>query len=238
MPDDVNDFGQPIGSPVASWTHRPSPRRGSLNGDVCRLEPIDPARHGEALYRAFTAAPDPSEWTYLPDAYPSDGAAFTTMLTERAASPDPIHFAVVVGGEPSGTVALMRIDTANGVVEIGHVVFSRRLQRTRAGTEAILLLLRYAFDELGYRRVEWKCDALNAPSRRAALRYGFTFEGVFRQAVVVKGRNRDTAWFSIVDDEWPGLRATFEAWLAPANFDAAGQQVRSLAAIRCQRSPD
>ena len=232
MPAPVNAFGQPIGPRVEGWTSRPYPERRLIEGHVCRLEPVDPASHADRLFQAFAEASDGRDWTYLPDEYPTDLAAYRTIIAERAASRDPLHFAIVVDGAPSGTVALMRIDPANGVIEIGHVVFARRLQRTRAGTEAIALLMRHAFDDLGYRRVEWKCDVLNAPSRRAAARYGFTFEGVFRKAVVVKGRSRDTAWFSAIDDEWPLLRDAFKAWLAPGNFDEAGHQIRSLEMIR------
>jgi RimJ/RimL family protein N-acetyltransferase len=155
-----------------------------------------------------------------------------------AASEDPLHFAVVdlASGRAVGTLALMRIDAANGVVEVGHVMFSPHLQRTPLSTEAQYLLMRHVFDELGYRRYEWKCDSLNAPSRRTAQRLGFTFEGVFRQAIVTKGRNRDTAWFAVIDGDWPALRAAFEAWLAPDNFDADGHQRQGLAALRAAHS--
>ena len=230
MTSRANQFGQPIGPPVEDWAPRPHPQRRIIEGRYCELQPLDPGRHADALFRAF-AEGDGSDWTYLPDEPPVDRSAYRALLMERAETRDPLHFAIVVAAEPIGTVALMRIDPANGAVEIGHVVFSPRLQRTRAGTEAIVLLLRMAFDELGYRRVEWKCDALNAPSRQAALRYGFTFEGMFRKAVVVKGRNRDTAWFSLVDDDWPARRSDFVAWLDATNFDASGRQVRELQLI-------
>ena len=232
MPVVINSFGQPIGQPIGGWTARALPARRPLEGHACRLEPVDPARHADALFRAFQETPDGRDWTYLPDGYPTDPAAFRDMITDRSASGDPLHFAVVVGGEAVGSIALMRIDPTNGVIEIGHVAFGKRMQRTRAGTDAVVLLMRHAFDDLGYRRLEWKCDALNEPSRRAALRYGFTLEGVFRNAMVTKERNRDTAWFSVTCDEWPRLQDALEAWLAPNNFDQAGQQIRSLTAFR------
>jgi RimJ/RimL family protein N-acetyltransferase len=149
-------------------------------------------------------------------------------------SSDPLHHAVIdaATAKPAGTAALMRIDPDNGVIEVGAIIYSRRLQRSRAGTEAMFLLMRRAFDQLGYRRYEWKCDSLNAPSRRAAERYGFRFEGIFRQAWVYKGRNRDTAWLSITDREWPAIRRAFEQWLSPENFDPEGRQRRSLSALR------
>jgi len=159
---------------------------------------------------------------------------YADYVRKEGVKSDPLHHAIVdsQSGKPVGTAALMRIDPNNGVIEIGHIVYSSRLKRTRSGTEAMYLFMRRAFDELGYRRYEWKCDSLNGPSRRAAERYGFRFEGIFRQAVVYKGRSRDTAWFSILDDEWPALRTAFEAWLAPENFGEDGTQRRSLSAIR------
>jgi RimJ/RimL family protein N-acetyltransferase len=159
---------------------------------------------------------------------------FKSWLVERAASTDPLFFAIVDAetGAPRGMASFLRMVPEHGVIEIGHIWFSPALQRTRTATEAIYLMARYAFDDLGYRRLEWKCDALNDASRRAAARFGFTYEGTFRQHLVVKGRNRDSAWFSILDGEWPRTRTAFEAWLAPENFDATGKQLRSLAAIR------
>jgi RimJ/RimL family protein N-acetyltransferase len=151
-----------------------------------------------------------------------------------AASEDPLFHVILdrAGEEPLGIASYLRIDPGNGVIEVGHLHFGPQLQRTPAATEAMALMMARAFDELGYRRYEWKCDSLNAPSRAAALRLGFTFEGIFRNAVVVKGRSRDTAWFSVTDAEWPKVRAGFEAWLAPANFDAEGRQRRGLAELR------
>ena len=229
MATGLNPFGQPIGLSVEGWTPRRRPDRVAIDGHYCRLEPLDVSRHADPLLRAFAEAPDGRDWTYMPDEPPADPVAFRESVAEKAASSDPLHFAILVAGEPLGRAALMRIDPANGVIEVGHIAFSPRLQRTPAGTEAIFLLMTRALDELGYRRLEWKCDSLNAPSRRAALRYGFTFEGVFRQAIITKGRNRDTAWFGMTDEDWPAVRQTLAAWLVPDNFDAAEQQKKRLA---------
>jgi RimJ/RimL family protein N-acetyltransferase len=199
---------------------------------------LDADRHAAGLYAAYAEAPDGRDWTYLFVDPFADVAGYTTYVREVAGLDDPLHHAIVDAemGSPVGTAALMRIDRASGVMEVGAITYSPRLKRTRAGTEAMFLLMRRAFDELGYRRYEWKCDALNAPSRRAADRYGFRFEGIFRQAVVTKGRSRDTAWYSIIDAEWPKLRSAFEAWLSPSNFDVTGNQRQSLSALRAARA--
>lgn len=234
MTERLNAHGQPVGPDLPDWTARPLPSRVTLAGLRCRLEPLDAQRHADDLYAAASAAGDDRDWTYL-TAGPFDDAASHRRYVEAAAtSVDPLHFAVVdlATQRALGTMALMRIDPRNGVIEVGHVTFGPRLQRSALSTEAQYLLMRQAFETLGYRRYEWKCDSLNAPSRRAALRLGFTFEGIFRQAIVYKGRSRDTAWYSVIDGEWPALRAAFEAWLAPGNFDAEGNQRRSLTALR------
>ena len=206
-------------------------------GRYCRVEPVEVERHTAGLFEAYAAAPDGRDWTYLFADRPADLPAFRTYLSAAAASDDPLHFTIVdlATGKAVGTAALMRIEPVHGVIEVGSIAYSPRLKQTRAGTEAMYLMMRRAFDELGYRRYEWKCDSLNAPSRAAAHRLGFTFEGIFRQAIVYKNRNRDTAWYSIIDTEWPQLRAAFEGWLAPGNFDANGRQRRSLSAIRDAR---
>lgn len=228
----TNQYGQPVGAPVEGWTARPRPPQTAMQGQWCRVEKLAP-HHAADLAKAYLAAPDGRDWTYLSVDRPADAAAFAAYVYKIAASEDPLHHAILdATGKAVGSAALMRIDPANGSIEVGSIAYSPALKGTRAGTEAMFLLMRRAFDELGYRRYEWKCNALNEPSRRAAERYGFRFEGVFRQAVVTKGRNRDTAWFSILDSEWPAVRAAFEAWLAPENFDAQGRQRRSLAAIR------
>jgi RimJ/RimL family protein N-acetyltransferase len=233
MPSTFNQYQQPVGEPMPDWSARVHPPRSPIEGQYCRLEPLEP-RHAAELFTAYSQAPDGRDWTYMPVG-PFDNAASYRDHVERAAlSPDPQHYAVVdlKTGAAIGTLALMRIDRANGVIEVGSVAFSPLLKRTPISTEAQYLLMKHAFDELGYRRYEWKCDALNAPSRQAAARLGFQFEGIFRQAVLYKGRTRDTAWFSIIDKEWPAVRAAFEQWLAPENFDGQGQQRKSLTEIR------
>lgn len=233
MPSTLNPYQQPVGEPMPHWTARVHPPRSPIEGQYCRLEPLE-LRHADELFKAYSQAPDGRDWTYMPVG-PFDNAASYRDYVERAAvSPDPQHYAVIdlKTGTAIGTLALMRIDRANGVIEVGNVAFSPLLKRTPISTESQYLLMKHAFDELGYRRYEWKCDALNAPSRQAAARLGFQFEGIFRQAVLYKGRTRDTAWFSIIDKEWPALRAAFEQWLAPENFDGEGQQRKSLTGIR------
>ncbi|AOJ66032.1 GCN5 family acetyltransferase [Burkholderia ubonensis] len=230
----TNAYQQPVGQPLPDWSARPRPQPVTLHGRHCRIEPLDAERHAADLYAAYASAPDGRNWTYLAHGPYADEAGYRAYAHTAAASTDPMHFAVidVASGRAVGTLALMRIDPANGVIEVGSVTFSPALQRTPISTEAQYLLMRHVFDTLGYRRYEWKCDSLNAPSRKAAERLGFRYEGTFRQALVYKGRNRDTAWYSIVDGEWPALAAAFDAWLSPANFDGEGAQRASLAAIR------
>ncbi|MEO6928165.1 MAG: GNAT family protein [Casimicrobiaceae bacterium] len=231
-----NEFGQPIGAPLPDWSARAAPSSAPMQGRYCRLEPIDAARHGKSLYAAFSAAPDARDWTYMSSGPFADAAQFDAHLARIAGSTDPQHFAIIDQrtDDAIGTAALMRIDRANGVIEAGHVSYSNRLQRTSAATEAIYLMLQRAFDELGYRRFEWKCDDLNAPSRVAATRFGFTFEGIFRQAIVYKGRSRDTAWYSMTDGEWRHLRGAYQQWLAAENFDGEGRQRRRLSDLIAQ----
>jgi RimJ/RimL family protein N-acetyltransferase len=231
MPDARNEFGQPVGDPVPGWTPRPLPPRTPMRGRFCRVEPVDPDRDTPGLYAAFSAAPDERAWTYLPSGRPSTPEAFRGHVERLAATDDPFHHTIteLATDRPVGTASLMRMDPANGVIEIGWINYSPWLQRTPAATEAMYLFARRVFDELGYRRYEWKCHSLNAPSRAAAVRFGFTFEGVFRQAAVTKGRNRDTAWYSMLDHEWPAIRRGYEAWLDPANFTPDGAQRERLA---------
>jgi RimJ/RimL family protein N-acetyltransferase len=203
-----------------------------MEGDYCRVEPLAAERHAAELFRAFAGAGE--NWTYLPQTPPTDLSGYKAWVEQVEAGSDPLFHALIDkrSGRAEGVAALMRIDTANGVIEVGNINYGPALKRSRVATEAMFLFARRVFDELGYRRFEWKCDSLNAASRRAAQRYGFTFEGIFRQAVVYKGRNRDTAWFSIVDREWPLLREGYMRWLDPGNFDAEGRQRRSLGAWR------
>jgi RimJ/RimL family protein N-acetyltransferase len=230
----VNSWGQPIGLAVPGWPPRARPAGAPMQGRYTRVEPVDVQKHSAELFAAYHEAPDGRDWTYLSVDRPEHERAFSAYLTALAASEDPLHHAVIdmASGRALGTAAFMRIEPVHGVIEVGSIAFSPALQRTRAGTEAMYLMMRRAFDELGYRRYEWKCDSLNAPSRAAALRYGFTFEGIFRKAIIYKGRSRDTAWYSIVNDEWPKLKSAFEIWLQPDNFSPQGRQHRSLAAVR------
>jgi len=227
----ANEFGQPIGPALPDWQPRAAPPRTAMLGRWCRVEPVEPGHAGE-LWDAYAESPDERDWTYLSAGPFAGRSEFERYIERISQTEDPLHHTIFdAAGRAAGTAALMRVDRANGVIEVGSITYSRRLQRTTAGTEAIYLFMRRVFDELGYRRFEWKCDHLNAPSRAAALRYGFTFEGIFREAVVYKGRSRDTAWYSIVDREWPRLRSAYEEWLAPDNFDANGRQSRRLAEL-------
>jgi RimJ/RimL family protein N-acetyltransferase len=214
------------------WKPARMPERKPIEGETVTLVPLDAGRHARHIYAAVAGADE--LWRFLPYGPFPDEPSFTAWVADLAASQDPLFYAIVdrASAEPLGLGSYLRMAPQHGVIEIGHLLFTPRLQRTRQATEAIYLWLRHAFDDLGNRRMEWKCNALNAPSRAAAARFGFTFEGVFRQHMVVKGRNRDTAWYSITDSEWPVRRAAFEAWLSADNFDPSGRQRRSLADVR------
>jgi RimJ/RimL family protein N-acetyltransferase len=214
---------QPVGPPVPGWTPPPRPAREAIEGRCVRLEPLDPEWHGPALWEAICGCD--ALWTYLPVGPFPGWRGFRAWLGEAAAGVDPLFFAVIdkAEGRASGWQSFLRIAPEAGSIEVGHICYSPALQGTRAATEAQYLMMSHAF-AMGYRRFEWKCDALNAPSRRLAQRLGFSFEGVFRQAMVVKGRNRDTAWYSVIDAEWPALKAAFETWLDLENFDPEGRQ--------------
>lgn len=224
----------PVGPLVPGWAGARAPARRVFSGRYCRLEPLELAAHADSLWQAHQADPDGRHWTYLSQSRPATFEAFQGLVAAMQASNDPLHWAVIDqrSSLAIGTLSLMRIDVANGVIEVGNVNFSPALQRTPASTEAHWLLMRYVFEDLGYRRYEWKCDSLNAPSRATALRLGFQFEGIFRQAVVYKGRSRDTAWYSLIDREWPEARDAFERWLAPTNFAPDGSQRQRLAQCR------
>jgi RimJ/RimL family protein N-acetyltransferase len=216
---------------LAGFTPARLPGREALAGERVRLEPLDAARHAADLHAAAIAG-DPALWTYLPYGPFGSAREYEEWVEAVAESEDPRFYAVVevASGAPAGVVSYLRMAPEHGSIEIGHIWFGAALQRTPGATETIYLLARHAFDDLGNRRLEWKCDAANDRSRAAAERFGFRFEGVFRQHMIVKGRNRDTAWFSILDSEWPAIRTAYEAWLAPSNFDAAGAQRTRLAA--------
>ncbi|MEM8553432.1 MAG: GNAT family protein [Pseudomonadota bacterium] len=234
MTEELNAYGQPIGMPVSLDLPRPAPERVTLKGQHIWVVPMSP-HHAQGLFDRVGGSDRAPLWTYMPDGPPMDVAAMERFCDWAAASADPMFFTLLDAetGAPLGFYTLLRHDPEHGVVEIGWILLSKALQSTTAATEAMWLLMRYVFETLGYRRYEWKCDALNAPSRRAAERLGFTYEGTFRQARVTKGRNRDTAWFSIMDHEWPAIKAGFETWLSPENFDTVtGRQWRSLSACR------
>ena len=218
---------KPSVRPLGLSLPRPRPERRVLGGRTVRLEPLDAERHGPSLYALGHAGEAAlRSWDYLPYGPFASEADHVAQLREQAAGDDPLFYAVVEpdGGRVVGVATLMSIVPDHGTIEIGHLWFSPALQRTPAATETLTLLLGYALDDLGYRRMEWKCDAANAPSRRAAVRLGYRFEGVFFNHRVVKGRNRDTAWFSILDEEWPPLRDAYAEWLAPENFGPDGEQ--------------
>ena len=232
-PTHLNALGQPIGPALPQWKAPPHPAHAVLNGRYCRLEALHPARHAADLRAANALDADGSGWTYLsygPLVTPED---YHDWMRKACAGDDPLFYAIVnlADEKAVGVASYMRIDPANGVIEIGHINFAPRLQRTVAASEALIVMIRRAFDELKYRRVEWKCDALNAPSRAAALRLGFRYEGTFRQAAIYKGRSRDTAWFAIVDADWPALNDAYARWLERSNFGATGYNRTRLSAL-------
>jgi RimJ/RimL family protein N-acetyltransferase len=220
-----NELGQPIGAPLPDWRGVERPPRTAMTGRYCRVEPIDPARHAGDLYQANAADPGRRNFTYLTIGPFDSLEQYREWMTGAVKSEDPLFFAIVDAetGKAVGIATYMRIDPKNGVIEVGNLNFSPLLQRKPAATEAMYLMMKRVF-EMGYRRYEWKCDALNAASRAAAQRLGFSFEGVFRQHTIYKGRARDTAWYAMIDGEWPELDRAFQRWLAPDNFDAAGKQ--------------
>ncbi|WP_207694344.1 hypothetical protein DOK67_0000930 [Enterococcus sp. DIV0212c] len=226
----VNEYGQSIGAPIKNWSKREYPTKVILDGMYCRLEKMDPTKHLEDLYQVYGPASNPKTWTYIPMVSFENKADFSMYLESASKSHDPFHYVIIdkANGKALGTLALMRIDRDQGSIEVGYVIYSDQLKKTRIATEAQYLLACYVLDELGYRRYEWKCDALNEPSRKAALRLGFVFEGIFRNALVYKERNRDTAWFSMIDSEWPRNKSRMDVWLDPSNFTADGKQKKRL----------
>lgn len=220
-----NEYGQPVGLALPGWVAPARPGRAAMIGNYCRLEPLDPAAHAADLFEANAADEDDRSWTYLAYGPFPDLKRYREWIESQCQEDDPMFFAIVDlrNEKPAGVASYLRITPAAGSIEVGHLHFSQYLRHSIAATEAMFLMMNTAF-ELGYRRYEWKCDALNAPSRSAAQRLGLSFEGVFRQATVYKGRNRDTAWYAAIDLEWKALRRAFEAWLAPENFDEHGRQ--------------
>ncbi|NQV44589.1 MAG: GNAT family N-acetyltransferase [Rhodospirillales bacterium] len=236
MGQHISDSGLPVGFPLGDWKPVATPPRTVMTGHYCRLEPIDPERHAGELHAANLLDTEDRIWTYLPYGPFKQRADYQAWMEQTCLGDDPLFHAIVdsVSGKAVGVASYLRIDPTPGVIEVGHINYSPVLQRTPAATEAMYLMMKRVFDELGYRRYEWKCDSLNARSRNAAARYGFTAEGVFRQATVYKGRNRDTAWFSVLDSEWPGIRAAYEAWLSPENLGDDGVQRESLSNLMAQ----
>ncbi len=225
MTQTINHLGQPIGFAVPGWTPPPVPPRATLTGRFCRIEPLNVEVHAADLYAANSLDSEGRMWTYLAYGPFADMDAYVTWMTRACQSTDPLFHAIIdsVTGKAVGVCSYLRIDPHNGVIEVGGLAFSPLLQRTPAATEAMFLMMQNAF-ALGYRRYEWKCDSLNVPSRVAAQRLGFSYEGLFRQAIIYKGRSRDTAWYAIIDQEWPALQAAYTQWLAPTNFTDDGQQ--------------
>lgn len=227
---DTDQTTERAGKDLSCWSPPALPPRSILRGRYATLEPLE-ASHADGLFAAFAEDRDGAMWQYLSVGPFAEPRAYRAWVDSARLQHDPLHFAVrMADGRLGGTISLMRIKPAAGSIETGWLTFAPRLQRTNAATEAVYLLMRWTF-EAGYRRFEWKCDAANLRSRRAASRLGFSHEGVFRQATVVKGRNRDTAWFSIIDSEWPALKTAYASWLDPVNFDPAGGQRRSLRSL-------
>ena len=229
-----NELGQPVGAPLPGWAPRQLPPRTIIEGRFCRVEALDPERHAAELFAANSEDRDGRNWTYLPQGPFAALQDYRTSLEAATRRANAVAHAIVArdSGRAVGVASYLSILPEIGSIEIGAISYSPQLQKKPAATEAMYMLMRRVFDELGYRRYEWKCDSLNERSRAAAQRLGFRYEGLFRQATVYKGRNRDTAWFSIIDREWPALRAAFERWLDPANFGAGGCQRASLASLR------
>ena len=232
MSQEVNHLGQPIGCLVPNWQPPSLPARESIQGRFCRIEPLNVERHAHELFQANSLDTEGRNWTYLHYGPFNTFEDYEAWLTECQPSHDPLYFVFIdqATNHAIGLGSWPRIDQRQGTIEIGHLNFSPLMQGKSAATEAMYLLMQRAF-ELGYRRYEWKCHWLNAPSRKAAQRLGFSYEGIFRQALVVKGRNRDTAWYAIIDEEWPELKRAFQQWLDPANFVATGKQNTSLSSL-------
>ena len=226
----INQLGQPIGDALPDFQPGGLPNLDRIGGQYVIIERLSKDKHGEDLYEVYGPDSPADMWTYLFQNPVQNQDEWAALLEQMLAVQDRFHYAIVDkgSGKALGTFALMRIDRSNRVIEVGAVIYSPELKRTRLATEAQYLLARYVFEELEYRRYEWKCDALNQPSRRAAERLGFTYEGRFRQALVYKGRNRDTDWLSMIDKDWPAVKSRLEKWLSPDNFDEKGQQIKSL----------
>ena len=233
MREHINDHGQPIGYDLPGWSERRRPPKTPMDGGHVRVEPIDPQRHAADLFAANGLDREGRNWTYLNAGPFTRLEDYEAWMQATCLGADPLFHAIIdkPTGKAVGVASYLRIDPKMGVIEVGHINYSPLLQRTAGATEAMFLMASRVFDELGYRRYEWKCDALNAPSRRAAERLGFTYEGIFRQAVIYKGRNRDTAWYAMIDKEWPALKRAYLEWLEPGNLAGPAEQRRSLGAL-------
>jgi len=231
MDNELNQLNQPVGPVLREWKTPPYPGRETMEGRFCRLEPLN-VHHAESLYAANAEDIEQRNWTYLPYGPFDTLADFRAWIEQSCCGNDPLFYAIVDLTKQSavGVASYLRISPSSGSIEVGHINYSPLLQRTPAATEAMYLMMARAFD-LGYRRYEWKCNALNTPSRIAAQRLGFSFEGVFRQATIIKGRNRDTAWYAAIDYEWPALKEAFMQWLSPSNFDEQGKQRTRLSVL-------
>ena len=225
-----NELELPIGFPLTEWKTALIPPETPMVGLWCRVEPIDPNRHAGSLFESFSKDSGNRIWTYLPYGPFETIGELTEWIRKTCLSSDPLFHVIIdtISNEALGVASYLRITPNVGVIEVGHINYGPRLQKSRAGTEAMYLMMKRVFEDLGYRRYEWKCDALNAASRSAAERLGMTFEGVFRQATIYKNRNRDTAWFSLLDVEWPQMKKAFELWLHPNNFSYDGSQINRL----------
>ncbi|MBY8975606.1 GNAT family N-acetyltransferase [Rhodobacteraceae bacterium NNCM2] len=225
----MSETGQPIGYPVENWQPATRPTDQVLEGRYCRVEPLTEA-HAPDLFDAISDDKDGRTWTYMPNGPFETLDSYRAWLRGAIAVKDPLQFAIIVDGRAVGTASYLRINPQHGTIEVGFITFTPRLQRTPAATEAMFLMMQWAFEN-GYRRYEWKCNDKNLPSRRAAMRYGMSYEGVFLNALTVKGHNRDTAWYAAIDSEWTRLKQAFEQWLDPENFDSDGKQKASLSAL-------
>lgn len=226
----TNEFGQPIGASLPDWQGAAAPERITLDGRYCRVEPMRTDAHLDDLFDAYDAPGKDGLWTYMPVGPFDSRDDLRRWMIAAVKSADPLFYTIIdqTTDRAVGMAAYLRIDPRPGLIEVGHIAYSPLLQRTPIATEAMYLMMQYVFNTLGYRRYEWKCDALNAKSRRAAERYGFTYDGLFPQAMVYRGRNRDTTWFSMLDRDWPAIQRAYQTWLDPANFTADGQQIRKL----------
>jgi len=230
MSESTNEFGQRIGPKVSHWQEAKRPSRTAIKGHYCLVEPLKPDRHAQELFNAFTEGQAGKMWTYLSQGPFECFSDFHSWVDSASQSDDPLCYALIDAASKKavGIAGYARIDTVNGVIEVGGLTYSPQMQKTALATEAMFLMMQNAFDKLGYRRYEWKCDSLNQASCRAAERLGFRYEGLFRQATIYKGRSRDTAWYSIIDSEWPALRKAFCTWLDDDNFDNNGIQKQRL----------